>query len=99
MIRSASVYPCVYKCTIAIFVNSDTNIFCILSIVLANLISSAANVDFPSTPSSYPKNAFGILNAACILFLKYSISSICPSLDIPGNASIDVPDSPPLTGK
>ena len=30
------------------------NIFCIRSIVLANLTSSAASVDFPPIPSSYP---------------------------------------------
>jgi len=38
--------------------------------VLANLTSSAAKVALPSTPSSYPKNAFGIFKAANYLFFK-----------------------------
>ena len=52
---SESVTPCAYKCTIAILVNSDTTVLCILSIVLANLTSSAASVALPPTFSSYPK--------------------------------------------
>ena len=48
----SSVKPWEYKCTNAIFVNSDSMILWTLSTVLANLISIPANVDFPSTPSS-----------------------------------------------
>ena len=63
-------------------------IFCILSIVLANLTSSAANVALDPIPSSYPKNALGILSDANNLFFKYSISSMAPSLVSPCNVSI-----------
>ena len=47
LVKLSPVKPCVYKCTNAILVNSDSNIFCILSTVLANLISSAAKVALP----------------------------------------------------
>ena len=96
--NSSSVYPCEYKCTTAILVSSERTIFWILSTDLANLISSCANVDLPSTPSSNPINAFGTLNAANILFFRYSISSI-PVNSIPLNVSISVPLCPPLTGR
>ena len=39
-------------------------------------VRSAAKVALPVIPSSYPKNALGILSAAIILFLIYSISSV-----------------------
>ena len=55
LVNAESSYPCAYKCTKAILVNSDINIFCILSTVLANLISSAASVALPSKSASYPK--------------------------------------------
>ena len=55
LVNDSPSYPCEYKWTNAIFVNSDTNIFCILSTVRANLISSAANVALPVKSFSYPK--------------------------------------------
>ena len=55
-----------------VWLNSLSNIRCTRSIVRANRISSAASVALPVIPSSYPRNAFGTLSAAIILFLTYS---------------------------
>ena len=57
-------------------VSSDIVILCILSIVLANLTSSAAKVAFEPTDSSNPKKALGIRSEDSSLFFKYSISSV-----------------------
>ena len=96
--KSSSVYPCEYKCIIAILVNSERTIFWILSTERANLMSSCAYVALPSTPSSNPINALGTFRAANILFFRYSISSIPPN-SIPLKESISVPLWPPLTGR
>ena len=47
LVKFSSVYPCEYKCTNAILVNSDTMMLCIREIVRAKRISSAANVALP----------------------------------------------------
>ena len=72
--------------------------FCILLIVLANLISSNARF-FPSpTTSSKPRKALGILKEAKSFFWIYSISAISLKLVAPGSVSIGLGAAWSLTG-